>query len=188
MHSAMTSALHALPLASLAAGAVWAAAVHALLRWSRAHRSVEPSDAVIVPGCRVFDDGTPSPALRRRVAVAARAVLEGAAPLLVVSGHRGEADAAASLAIAHGLRDDQVIREPHARSTVENAALTAPLLPHARRVVIVSDDVHLLRCAILFRRHHREVRLLAARTPGLPWRYASRELGASARAWWLSRR
>lgn len=183
MHSAGLHVLHALPVLLASLAALPGVGALLLIAWGRSHREAATADAVIVPGCRVFDDGTPSAALVRRVRLASEAVLAGAAPILVISGHRGEAEAGARLALAFGVPADRIHQEPHARTTAENAAHTAALLPHARRILVVSDDIHLLRCALIFRHHHGRVHLLAARTTGIHWRYATRELGAVLLLW-----
>lgn len=54
-------------------------------------RAVRPTwDAIVVLGCRVGRDGSPSLAMRRRVGHAVTLFNEGRAPRMVMTGGRGE--------------------------------------------------------------------------------------------------
>ncbi len=140
-------------------------------------------DAIVVAGCRVMPDGRPSPALERRVRAAVALWKAGRAPLVVMTGGVGEhppseAEAAARLAHALGVPESALVRESQSTTTAENARFAARVVD-ARRVLIVSDTYHVLRCEWLFGRHFAEVRGVGS-TPE-PWprvRFALREVGA----------
>jgi uncharacterized SAM-binding protein YcdF (DUF218 family) len=126
--------------------------------------SDEPFDVVVVLGCRVRPDGTPSATLVRRTELGAHLVKEGRAPRLVLSGGRvgsdtTEASAALPHALAAGIARDAIVLEERSRTTEENAAEVARLLadPDAR-VLVVTDTYHVLRSVRLFRKHFRHVR------------------------------
>jgi uncharacterized SAM-binding protein YcdF (DUF218 family) len=124
----------------------------------------ERFDAVVVLGCRVRPDGTPSPTLVRRTEAGARLVTEGRAPRLVLSGGKvgsetTEASAALPTALAAGLSREAILLEERSRTTDQNAAEVATLLgdPDAR-VLLVTDAYHVTRSVRLFRKHFRHVR------------------------------
>ena len=115
------------------------------------------ADAIVVLGARLRPDGSPSGAIRRRVELGVRLYQERTAPLLLMSGGgRGptaEADVMARLAEAAGVPPAALVIEAASRNTVENASFCARLLRdrRLRRIVLVSDRVHLPRAAMLFR-------------------------------------
>jgi uncharacterized SAM-binding protein YcdF (DUF218 family) len=115
------------------------------------------ADAIVVLGCRLTQDGRPSPALRRRVGEAVRLLEAGAAPVLVLSGGgtgpRPEAAAMRELALAAGIPAAALRIEDRSRDTRENAVITASLLHREGlgTVILVSDRYHLLRARLLFR-------------------------------------
>ncbi len=82
--------------------------------------------ALVVLGAAVRRDGTPSPALARRIALAARLHREGVALTVIASGGLGrhppaEAQAIRDGLLAAGVPPAAVIEEDRARSTYENA-------------------------------------------------------------------
>lgn len=140
-------------------------------------------DAIVVAGCRVMPDGRPSPALERRVRRAVGLWKAGRAPLLVMTGGLGEnppteAEAAARLAHSLGVPDAALVRESQSTTTAENAAFAARVVD-ARRVIVVSDTYHVLRCEWLFGRYFDEVRGVGSTPETWPRvRFALREVGA----------
>ncbi len=140
-------------------------------------------DAVIVAGCRVMPDGRPSPALERRVRTAVALWKAGRAPRIVMTGGVGEnppseAEAAARLAHALGVPESALVRESQSTTTAENAQFAARVVD-ARRVLVVSDTYHVLRCEWLFGRYFEEVRGVGSTPEAWPRvRFALREVGA----------
>ncbi|MEZ4319068.1 MAG: YdcF family protein [Myxococcota bacterium] len=118
-------------------------------------------DAIVVPGCLVRDDGTPSGALRRRMDHGIALWRDGRAPVLVCSGlgrgGRPEADVMRDLALAAGVPEDAVLRERGSMNTAENARLTAGLLG-AASVLVATDASHVVRCEREFGRWFDRVR------------------------------
>jgi uncharacterized SAM-binding protein YcdF (DUF218 family) len=120
--------------------------------------ALEPADAIVVLGAALARDGRLSPILEERVAAAAALYHAGAGRLVVATGGitqrapRAEADAIAEALSAAGIPD--VVVEREARSTAENARLTARLLRPlgARTVWLVTQPFHGRRAALLFRR------------------------------------
>jgi len=115
------------------------------------------ADAIVVLGCRLKPDGSPSGSLRRRVALGVRLYQEGAAPILLLSGGGTgpcpEAAAMQDLALAAGVPESALLVEAESRNTSENARNSARLLraDGKSRVLLVSDRLHLPRAALLFR-------------------------------------
>lgn len=132
----------------------------------------ERFDVVVVLGCRVRPDGTPSATLVRRTELGARLVKEGRAPRLVLSGGKvgsdtTEASAALPHALAAGVARDAILLEERSRTTDENAAEVAKLLGDSElRVLVVTDAYHVLRSVRLFRKHFRRVRGQGVVMPG----------------------
>lgn len=152
------------------------------------------ADAVIVLGARAYADGTPSLSLADRARTGAELVLEGRAPLLVLSGGPGdgavhETEAARDVALALGLRADAIELDRGGWSTADTARNVAELLRArgATSALAVSHSWHLPRVRLAFRRAElpvltvpaRETRRLARE----PW-FMVRE-SAALWAYWL---
>jgi uncharacterized SAM-binding protein YcdF (DUF218 family) len=176
MNPSYASALSSLALVALHAPL----GVLALTAWGRWPAAPPPAPAaIVVPGARVYADGTPSPALRRRVTRAAALWHAHPSARFVISGAGGESEVGAQLATEAGVSAEQIVQEPSAIHTAGNAAHTHALLGDVA-IAVVTDDVHLLRATVCFRRHFSTVYPVAAHTPGMPWRNGVREVGA----WW----
>jgi uncharacterized SAM-binding protein YcdF (DUF218 family) len=139
-------------------------------------------DAAIVLGAMVLADGSPSPALTRRVLRAAALVREGRAAALLMSGgpvahSRPEAWVMRDLAVAAGIPADRVMIEDQSRNTIENARLSLPIAAkHGwRNLAVVTDSYHLPRALYVFRR-------FGCRTTGI----AARPTGQPGREWWAA--
>jgi len=115
---------------------------------------VQPLDAIVVLGAPVRGEQL-SPIVAERVAAAAALWHARGAPLVIATGGitagttRAEADAMADALRAAGVTD--VVVERLARTTAENARLSARLLPSGARVWVVTQPFHGRRAARLFR-------------------------------------
>ena len=112
--------------------------------------------AIVVFGCAVLDDGTPSPALARRLERAFEAALADPSALVVVSGGavasaHPEGQVMRRWLTARGLAPQRILVEDQARFTLENAELVAPMLKRAnvREVTLVTERFHMVRSAHL---------------------------------------
>jgi len=148
----------------LAVMAMWASIAWALDAFGRRPHSAGPFDAIIVPGCAVRSDGTPSAALARRTRHAVELYKSGLAPSLVLTGGVGrfppsEAAAAAELAMNLGVPQTALVLEDRSTSTIENALFAAECLSEAseRRVLIATDGYHCWRCRHIFSRYFQTV-------------------------------
>lgn len=117
-------------------------------------------DVAIVLGAKVLPDGSPSPALARRVAHAVALARAGTVGTLLMSGgpvrHAvPEAQVMRDLALGAGLPPEMVHIEERSFSTITNARFTAPMVAAQgwRRVLVVTDSYHLPRALYIFRRH-----------------------------------
>ncbi|MEQ3551810.1 YdcF family protein [Pseudonocardia nematodicida] len=99
--------------------------------------------------------------LDQALAVRERQSSTGAAPILVTSGGRGadepvaEAEAMADYLLGRGISEEAVLREDRSRSTLENLMFSDRIM--AARVpgyhcVVVTNDFHVFRTALLARR------------------------------------
>jgi uncharacterized SAM-binding protein YcdF (DUF218 family) len=137
-------------------------------------------DAIVVLGCRVAPDGTPSHALRRRAVEAARLYHAGVAPIVVTTGGVGEhgpseAAVARGVLVELGVPSDRVLLEDASTSTEENA-LFARRNHGGARVVLVTDDYHAFRARRTFERFFEEVAVSPTRTPFARRRALAREV------------
>lgn len=139
----------------------WVVGAAALDAWGRTRAPDGRYDAIVVAGCRIDPDGTPSPALEWRVRLAVDLWRRGVAPRLVFTGGVGtyppsEAVGAAALAEALGVPRRVMVLEDRSTSTEENAALAAQEV-RADRVLVVTDAYHVFRARRVFDRHFAEV-------------------------------
>ncbi|MDG3042743.1 YdcF family protein [Roseicyclus marinus] len=125
---------------------------------SRPSPPPDAADVIICLGAGVARDDPrqPDAASTRRAEVCAQLWAAGVAPQVIFTGAglagHSTAQAMAAHATALGLPPAAARIEAEARSTVQNAAYSLPLLPNAaRRVVLVSDAFHLPRSAVIFR-------------------------------------
>lgn len=148
-------------------------------------------DCAIVLGAKVNADGSPSPALARRVAHAVTLVRCGRVGHLLMSGGAvnhpvPEAKVMRDLAIAAGLDPARLHCEETSRDTIGNARACAPIVT-ARgwtRLLVVSDSYHLPRARLIFAAHGLSVRVSGARPDriGAEWVVAHlREVAAMAK-------
>lgn len=117
---------------------------------------------VLILGSRLID-GRPGGTLTRR--------LEAALPFalstehVVVSGHRGEAEAMAEWLVARGVPADAIVVEPHATSTNENLERAFAFLRGYPEWIVVTSDFHAARTRMWAWHHGLRVDIVTARTP-----------------------
>lgn len=146
-----------------------------------------PGDAIVVPGAGVSEACSPNVFAVRRVMLAQRAYAQGRAPVVVFTGARPSglpcavADVMAALAIQLGVPRDRIRVETASRSTWENAAFTDPVLRElgARRIVLVTDRLHMRRAQACFEHFGYAVERAAVPTPeSIPDNMAMLSMGA----------
>lgn len=160
-------------------------------RWGRRPADTGPWDVVVLAGCRVHPNGSPSSALQRRISETAALWHGGAAPLVVTTGGETapgrptEAFVAARGLRARGVPADVIRLEDRSRNTAENAEFTRVLLGGDLRVLVVSCHYHRWRCERLFAAHFSCVGSAGPVAPG--WGRLLREVGSVADASWSGR-
>ena len=102
-----------------------------------------------------------------RLGVGRELLLSHRAPLILLSGGKGEALWMKSRLLALGVPPARILVEDHSRNTHENALDSAPILRRlgARRILLVTSDLHMRRAAACFRQQGFEV--VPAPSPGL---------------------
>ena len=144
MHIILILVVSGVLLMSLALGALCFAESHP--------PAVSPdSQAIIVLGCQVYQDGTPSPQLEFRLEAALETWRQHPR-LIIVCGAQGnnepapEGDVMRAWLLERGVPADQVIAETASANTRQNLQYAKALLPEGvQRVTIITSDYHLPR-------------------------------------------
>ena len=118
---------------------------------------IEPADAIVALGGDIGPDATLVGSSLRRAVTAIVLERRSLAPLLVFSGVRlengaEESEARAKLARSLGVPGDRIVTVLGARNTREEAIRVAATLRvrGARRILLVTDSLHLVRARALF--------------------------------------
>jgi uncharacterized SAM-binding protein YcdF (DUF218 family) len=130
------------------------------------------ADVAVILGAALRADGSPGPALLRRIDTGVALFRQGRAGHLLLSGgvrrhDRTEASEMRRAALAAGVPEDCLTVEDRSRDTLENALFCRPILA-ARgwtRVLLVTDAYHLPRALYTFRRFGVAARAAAAAPP-----------------------
>lgn len=158
---------------SLAAGGafavliVWAVAARAFAPHSNTQR--ERFDAIIVLGNPADSDGNPTPQQLARVNEGVREYERSVAPRLIMTGgpahnHFVEAEVMARAAAAQGIPASQILLEPRALDTIQNACFAVRIMKEHgwSSAEVVSSAAHLPRAALIFEKSGIEWRVHAA--------------------------
>lgn len=106
-------------------------------------------DCILVLGCGVNADGTPSDRLRDRVKVGVALYQAGVAPKILMSGDHGQADydevsAMLALAVELGVPEEDVFLD-HAGFSTYESVYRAQYIFSCDKLVIVTQEYHLYR-------------------------------------------
>jgi len=134
---------------------------------------------LLILGCTVHPDGTPSGALRRRVQAALRhASTLGPVRFLPIGGARGDSPAEAvvieRMLIEAGVPASVISPSPLGQTTIESLRACWPLLSAARvadpslTLHVCTDGYHTLRCRAILRLWGLESQAAPAPRPNLP--------------------
>jgi uncharacterized SAM-binding protein YcdF (DUF218 family)/lysophospholipase L1-like esterase len=126
-------------------------------------------DVIVVLGAAVNERCSPNLYAMRRVIMARDALSAGRAPQVLITGGRAAgtpcsvADAMAALLVQLGVPRARITVETASRNTWENARLSDPLLRGlgARRIVLITDALHMRRAEACFRALGYQVERLA---------------------------
>lgn len=147
--------------ALLGAGLALLAAVLVMMAVQAGHRPTEGDCTVIVLGCQVSRDGSPTVMLDDRIDAAYRYLSEHPESRCVASGGQNdnepisEASCIRNTLVARGIHPDRIYLEDRSRSTEENLTFSAELIRKEglpTQVAIASDNFHQLRAAVWARR------------------------------------
>lgn len=165
---------------------IWLVSLILVIIWEQ-RDTRRPAHAIVVLGAAQYD-GRPSPVLRARVDHAIDLWRSGLAPVLFMTGGRGQGDTTTEAAverryaIANGVPASAILMEQESRSTSESLRNVAGMLGQDRRaVILVSDPFHMLRLSILARRFGLRPRTSPTRTSPISanrmavWSYTLRE-------------
>ena len=121
--------------------------------------SDRPVPAVLVPGCGLNADGTPSEALTDRILTGCKLMHEGCGKLLVLSGSPGiegdsEPAAMKQLSVSSGVTESSLLLDEGGTDLAASIRFVAglPELKDDRRVIVVSHWYQLARARLLARR------------------------------------
>ena len=135
-----------------------------LSRWLGSPSQLEPAQAIVVLGGGVSPDGVLSNSSLRRAIYGILLYRKGLASLLVFSGAAGdegpaEAEIRAEMARELGVSPEVILAAPDARTTREEAVFGETLLRArgVRRILLVTNAVHMTRAQALFERAGFEV-------------------------------
>lgn len=147
--------------AVVGAGAAVVLAVMVLMGIQAGHRPTEGDCTVIVLGCQVSRDGSPTVMLDDRIDAAYDYLTAHPESRCVASGGQNdnepisEASCIRNTLVARGIHPDRIYLEDRSRSTEENLTFSAELIRKEglpTRVAIASDNFHQLRAAVWARR------------------------------------
>lgn len=138
-----------------------------------------PVDTLLVMGAAQYD-GAPSPVFARRLERALELYRAGCAPrILVTGGNRPgdrftEGEAGVRYLSERGVPKRALLSETKSRSSFQNLSFSRPLVA-GDRLLIVTDDLHAPRTALLARHLGLEVEVATVTTHGPRLSYRLRE-------------
>ena len=117
---------------------------------------LEGVDCILVLGCRVYEDGTPSHMLEDRLRRSVELYEVGAAPKMLMSGDHGqqeydEVNAMKRYAVEAGIASSDVFMD-HAGFSTYESLYRAKEIFGAKKVIIVTQQYHLHRALYIARR------------------------------------
>lgn len=116
---------------------------------------IADADCILVLGCRVYEDGTPSHMLEDRLQQSVELFELGAAPKLLMSGDHGqqeydEVNTMKRYAVEHGVASSAVFMD-HAGFSTYESLYRAKEVFGVERVIIVTQRYHLYRALYIAR-------------------------------------
>lgn len=110
-------------------------------------------DCILVLGCKVKDNGEPSPMLLDRLITGTELYKEGAAPKILMSGDHGrdtydEVNVMKQYALDNGIPSEDVFMD-HAGFSTYDSIYRAKHIFDAKKVIIVTQEYHLNRALYL---------------------------------------
>jgi uncharacterized SAM-binding protein YcdF (DUF218 family) len=155
---------------------LWLAAVAAWIVWVGQRDQAAQADAIIVLGAAAYD-ARPSPVFEERIRHGLDLYQRGYAPVLLFTGGYGgssarfsESQVARRYALKHGVPESAILIESTSRTTRQNLEQARRLMQQhdLRRVIVVSDPLHMARALRLSR--ELGVEALGSPTPSTRFR------------------
>lgn len=180
--------------------ALWLVGVASWIVYVGDRDQAAPADAILVLGAAAYD-ARPSPVFQERIRHALDLYRRGYADTLVFTGGYGygarfsESQVARRYALREGVPADAILIETLSRTTYENLREARALMLERglRRVIVVSDPLHMARALRLSRR--LGIDALGSSTPSTRfrsfrtrWRFLAREVYFFHRDWLLEPR
>ena len=171
-----------------ALGILWLAGVAAWIVWVGERDQAAPADAIVVLGAAAYD-ARPSPVFTERIRHGLDLYRRGYAGTLIFTGGYGdgarfsESQVARRYALKEGVPEEAILIETRSRTTWENLAQARNLMQERglRRVIVVSDPLHMARALRLSR--GLGIDALGSSTPSTRfrsfrtrWRFLAREV------------
>ena len=151
------------------------AAVLTSLMLCAAYAQPKDPDVVIVLGCRVQPNGSPSLMLKKRVDAAFEYLSENEEVSCIVSGGKGsdepvsEAETMKKLLVEMGIDEERITAEDRSISTRQNIEMSLKLLEEQGKTVteaaIVTDGFHQLRASLIAKENNITPTAVSAETP-----------------------
>jgi len=163
---------------------------------AQARQQKPDAPCLLVLGAGLFNGEIPSYVLQYRLIAARDYMRAHPQSVAVLSGGQGpnenitEALAMRRWLVNYGIEEERLHMEEHSTSTAENIVFSLPIIRELgyNTAVIVTNDFHLRRAALLAKHYGLETQLLGAPTPKIflvPATYYLREYFALIRAWLL---
>ncbi len=110
---------------------------------------LEDADCIVVLGCGVYENGSPSPMLADRLQVGIKLYEKGAAPKIIMSGDHGredydEVNVMKQYAVDRGVPSEDIFMD-HAGFSTYESIYRAKEIFRAKKIIIVSQEYHLSR-------------------------------------------
>ncbi len=127
---------------------------------------IADADCILVLGCRVYEDGTPSHMLEDRLRQGVELYMAGAAPKMLMSGDHGqkeydEVNAMKRFAIGQGVPSGDIFMD-HAGFSTYESIYRAKEIFGAEKIIIVTQRYHLHRALYIARQLGMEAYGVAA--------------------------
>ena len=140
-------------------------------------------DALIILGCGLRKDGTPTPLLTGRIERALKFYREqiektGKAPVLIPSGGQGpnevisESDSMKTYLLEHGIAEEHILQEEQSESTYENMLFSKRKMEEAGingNVAFATTNYHVFRSGLMARRVKMRAVGMGAKTKWYFW-------------------
>ena len=140
-------------------------------------------DALIILGCGLRKDGTPTPLLTGRIERALKFYREqtektGKAPVLIPSGGQGpnevisESDSMKTYLLEHGIAEEHILQEDQSESTYENMLFSKRKMEEAGikgNVAFATTNYHVFRSGLMARRVKMRAVGMGAKTKWYFW-------------------